>query len=817
MISLLEIGTNYEIYVKDIIKSKYTNCWLWKDIPNEVLLVLGFIKDIKQNCDDIGCDILAKKLDNTYEYIQCKYYSTLGIDNTICISDLSGFYNFVAENDIKNALVYYSGVLSKQVQCRKNKIKYINLPFIKIGNEDIKPRDYQIEAYNELKDINRGILEMPCGTGKTLITYLISLEYDNIILISPLISTTEQLITHYKKYYNKSNEVINFNIISSQHSRATEDIVFDNKNILGSTFDSCDIVNKLLCKLKGSIFIVIDECHNLSDAMLSENNNEINKILTSNYKILFVSATPKKYNNALQNIFGFSRYTLSWDDAINNKYICNYNFYYPNNDKIIEHISSIKLDISFIDTTILINKAFFLLETIKIVGNKKCIVYLKTVREAEQFKNILKTINLYYNFSFAVYNIYYNTSKTVRNSLLTKFRNNSTKISILLNVHVLDEGIDIPECDSVFITHPNNNPINIIQRISRANRICNGKDGAHIMIWSKNQEKLDCIIKRIETYIPVRFKNISNDFINSQYNQKKELNQQELNQQELNISNNYKFNKVDIINYLNINNVNKILINFIDDFFNLYDENTEDNDFVINIDAVSKWLKILRGNIKKTLVETYRKNIDYKITIEKSTSAGRPKETIYLTPDCFKRLCMLTKSEKGEEVRSYYIQLEKHIDKYKDNIINDLRTRVQVLERNMKPIEIPKNEGVIYVLKTPEYVALKDVYKIGSTEDFRKRLITHHTSHADNVEVKHVYKTSDIKGVERCLIAVLKEKQYRKRKEFYEIDLESLKEIISKCGDTLALVKKSKTLKTVIGGGNKEDGKYYIYLHKESK
>lgn len=95
-------------------------------------------------------------------------------------------------------------------------------------------------------------------------------------------------------------------------------------------------------------------------------------------------------------------------------------------------------------------------------------------------------------------------------------------------------------------------------------------------------------------------------------------------------------------------------------FFSLYDENTEENDFVINIDAVSKWLTILRGNIKKTLVETYRKNIDYKIIIEKSTNAGRPKETIYLTPDCFKRICMLTKSSKGEEVRSYYIHYVKY-------------------------------------------------------------------------------------------------------------------------------------------------------------
>ena len=83
---------------------------------------------------------------------------------------------------------------------------------------------------------------------------------------------------------------------------------------------------------------------------------------------------------------------------------------------------------------------------------------------------------------------------------------------------------------------------------------------------------------------------------------------------------------------------------------------------------------------------------------------------------------MLTKSSKGEEVRSYYIQLEKHIDKYKDNIINDLRSRVKVLERNMKPIEIPKEEGVIYVLNTHEDIELNDMYKLGISEDFKKRL-----------------------------------------------------------------------------------------------
>jgi superfamily II DNA or RNA helicase len=350
-------------------------------------------------------------------------------------------------------------------------ISIIYCSFLSIGNKDIKPRDYQIEAYNKLQSEHRSILEMPCGTGKTLITYLISLNYKNIILLSPLISTTEQLITHYRNYYSKEKETISFSLINCQNTRDINNInISENKNIIGSTFNSCDIINKLLNKLEGNTFIIIDEYHNLSNSNLTDVNNEIYKLLTSNNKILFVSATPKQYSNETindySNIFGNIRYTLEWKYAIENKYICDYNFYYPNNDKIIEYITNIKFDTSIIEKTILINKAFFLLESIKSLTIKKCIVYLKTIKEADLFENILKTINIYFEFTLGIYNINYNTTRTKRNISLTKFRNNKTKISIILNVHILDEGIDIPECDSVYLTHPNNNPINIIQRIA---------------------------------------------------------------------------------------------------------------------------------------------------------------------------------------------------------------------------------------------------------------------------------------------------------------------------------------------------------------
>ena len=43
---------------------------------------------------------------------------------------------------------------------------------------------------------------MPCGTGKTLVSYMLSLDYTNIVILTPLISTTEQILAHFKNYYN---------------------------------------------------------------------------------------------------------------------------------------------------------------------------------------------------------------------------------------------------------------------------------------------------------------------------------------------------------------------------------------------------------------------------------------------------------------------------------------------------------------------------------------------------------------------------------------------------------------------------------------
>jgi hypothetical protein len=53
---------------------------------------------------------------------------------------------------------------------------------------------------------------------------------------------------------------------------------------------------------------------------------------------------------------------------------------------------------------------------------------------------------------------------------------------------------------------------------------------------------------------------------------------------------------------------------FVDDFNNIYEFNeNNNNDYMIDLELVSKWLETKKGKLKETLLQSYNKNIDYVI------------------------------------------------------------------------------------------------------------------------------------------------------------------------------------------------------------
>ena len=107
---------------------------------------------------------------------------------------------------------------------------------------------------------------------------------------------------------------------------------------------------------------------------------------------------------------------------------------------------------------------------------------------------------------------------------------------------------------------------------------------------------------------------------------------------------------------------------FIDEYYALLLNDNIDS-FYINLEDVEKWLKLNKVEIKKILLKNFKKNVDYKI--------DKKKEIILLNPSTFKKICMISKSKKAEEVREYFMKIEENLFKYKEYIINKLKQRLK--------------------------------------------------------------------------------------------------------------------------------------------
>ena len=692
------IGTNYEYYVLEQIKKDYDKVWHWKDFPEKLM----YDNNLINNYDiftkyryDIGADLVALK-DNKYYFIQCKNFN-----DTILMENLAGFYFLLYEYNL-TGILYYNGKLSQRVlDLSTNKIQFINLPFnnstIDIILDIKKPltiRDYQQKAYDNLLYKSSSILSLPCGMGKTFTSLLMAKHYDNIIIISPLRYLAFQTLECYKKYLGTEYSPI---LISLDGKRKLEDInnYIKDKNIISSTYDSVDIVIQLVDKLK-NIYLIVDEFHNLSENNINDTNNNIYKLINYNCDKIFLSATPLKDFMNINNI-----YRYNWIDAINNKYICDFNIYIPDKNEDYQlFVDMIKetCNNDIIDEKI-IKKTYFMLKSMLFNGDKKCICYMTCIEYATNMYNILIWLSKLLNIEIEYWQIDCNTKTTIREQLINNFKN-SSKIAILINVHILDEGINIPNCDSIFITQPSNNIINIVQRMCRANRITENKTNCNIYLWC-NEKKTDIILNYInentQEFIKnkVYIYNTKNRIINKYIINKYIINKSNNNN---NINNIIYDNKIlfknNLKKYIKDNNLysdNLLFNEFINDFYEIYDFNEyNNNDFIINLDLISFWLETRKSKLKETLLNSYNLNIDYKISKEKEGKISKSnKEIILLTPDCFKRLCLLSRTKKAEQIRTYYLELEKLINNYKNYIIEALQNTVNLLENNQK--EIPSN------------------------------------------------------------------------------------------------------------------------------
>ncbi len=237
-----------------------------------------------------------------------------------------------------------------------------------------------------------------------------------------------------------------------------------------------------------------------------------------------------------------------------------------------------------------------------------------------------------------------------------------------------------------------------------------------------------------------------------------------------------------LIKYTTINN------NFIEDFQNIIKEDYFEKyyDFLIDGEILRKWLKIEnKRTFYNTIKNSYKINIDYKIEkIKKSIgSGGHNREVITLTPEASKKICLMTKSNIGNDVRQYFIDIELALYKFKNHIIESLNNKIKQLENNQKP-KINSSKGIIYVFRALN-TENATLYKIGKTISSKKRFNSHNSPLANDLEVIMTYEADNLEQLESCIKNMMKKAQYRKYKEIYEVNLDIIKNVIRNCDSKL--------------------------------
>jgi phage anti-repressor protein len=212
------------------------------------------------------------------------------------------------------------------------------------------------------------------------------------------------------------------------------------------------------------------------------------------------------------------------------------------------------------------------------------------------------------------------------------------------------------------------------------------------------------------------------------------------------------------------------------------------NDYPINLENVYKMLGFAnKGNAMKTIKSNFIKDEDYKVTLfhteKRKSEGGYNKEKVMLNVDTFKNLCMIAKTDKGKEIRKYYVKLEniynkiikEEIETQKILLEQEKENNIKLIEEKEEQLKLKENDiqaqKLLIKKKDKEikelakkvsldwlYVAVTDnikgISKIGITQEILKRIDCHLSS---NPGFKYVftYQSKNNKLIEKCIKALL--------------------------------------------------------------
>tara|TARA_B110000977_G_scaffold201785_1_gene298618 strand:- start:3105 stop:4799 length:1695 start_codon:yes stop_codon:yes gene_type:complete len=466
----------------------------WQALERGVarLLQHGGFKDVTVvgGTGDLGADVVATKGKKKW-VIQAKYRSSGNVGRTAVMEAFKAMQAYGADSCVTVTNQFFSPDAVKY-NTSKRKLGYDTqlwdrTKLLSLGNTiplesnaKKNPREYQKEAIHRIflairSGQKSGLITLATGLGKTMVASNVIAEY---LLEQP--NAKILVLAHMSDLVRQLDAASWAQIDKTTHTHVWTDgerPAF-NRGIIYATWQSIDIAEK-----NGEIpenyfdLIIVDECHHAPSIAFSELLLKLNASF-----LLGVTATPwRSDDSSLRNLFGDPLFSMNVVEGMQQGFLSRVNYQMLTDGINWENISLLsqkghtvkdlnqllyvpERDLGMVDEIV---------STIKKTKDPRVLIFCRTIRHSERLLGFFRR----YDIPAAI--LHSQLNRTERFKALSSFR--LGKITVLISIEMLNEGIDIPEVNIVCFARVTHSRRIFLQQLGRGLRISDNKSEVKVL------------------------------------------------------------------------------------------------------------------------------------------------------------------------------------------------------------------------------------------------------------------------------------------------------------------------------------------------
>ncbi|WP_296846659.1 DEAD/DEAH box helicase family protein [uncultured Methanobrevibacter sp.] len=365
---------------------------------------------------------------------------------------------------------------------KKPKEEYEIIP----KGKTFEPNPAQTEALYELsktreEGFDKALVVAATGTGKTYLAVFDSKNYNKILFVAHREEIIRQAAKSFKNIHNDKSVGFFYN----GYKDTNKDMTF----ALVQTLGKKSYLNENYFEKDHFDYIIIDEFHHA----VAGNYKRIIDYFTPKF-MLGLTATPERLDS--RDVFALCDYNTVYEirlkEAINKGFLCPFRYYGIYDDTVNYDDISMRngrYDEKDLEDKLMINKrAELVLKHYRKYNSSRAVGFCSSRNHAEYMADYFTNHDIP---SAAVYSGDQGEYTEERKKAIHKLTKGELKV--LFTVDMFNEGVDIPEIDTVLFLRPTQSPTIFLQQLGRGLRKSKNKTHLTVLDFIGNYKKANLV------------------------------------------------------------------------------------------------------------------------------------------------------------------------------------------------------------------------------------------------------------------------------------------------------------------------------------